>query len=455
MSIKDRLFEALKKSTADYCEVRYETEEGAGMSFRGKEVESAGMASVAGGIVRACTKGGWGVVKFDSLDTLEHQVKEACVCAALVGREKTILADVPPVNVEKRAVLKNDFRGASYDEKLKVIEKYNSIILNTPSIESTGVSYRERFRTVYFASTRGNYFMEERPMVSCSYHAIARAGSLVQQSFDSVSSTNDYRVVFGQEEKAKVVADRAAALLKAPPCEGGTYTVILDQQLAGVFIHEAFGHLSEGDCIYENPQMIEMMKLGKEIAPKNFNVIDDGSIPNQTGTQFVDDEGTPTRKNYLIKNGVLAGHLHSLETAGKMGEQPTGNARAVRRGFPPIVRMTNTYVDNGTTPVEELFAGVDRGIYACEAFGGQTMLEMFTFSAGYGYKIENGKKGELIRDVMLSGNVFGTLKSIDGIGNDLRMPQKGGGCGKGGQSPLPVGDYSPHLRIQNVVVGGI
>ena len=116
--------------------------------------------------------------------------------------------------------------------------------------------------------------------------------------------------------------------------------------------------------------------------------------------------------------------------------------------------MTNTYVDNGSTPVDELFAGVDKGIYACDAYGGQTALEMFTFSAAYGHRIENGKKGELVRDVTLQGNVFQTLHSIDAIANDLAFRKKGGGCGKGGQSPLPVGIDSPHLRIRNVVVGG-
>ena len=151
---------------------------------------------------------------------------------------------------------------------------------------------------------------------------------------------------------------------------------------------------------------------------------------------------------------VLAGHLHSLETAGKMDAAPTGNARAIRADAPPIVRMTNTYIDNGRTAVQDLFAGVDQGIYACDSFGGQTEFEMFTFAAGYGYRIENGQKGELLRDVTFTGNVFETLAAIDAFGNDLRIVQRGGGCGKGGQMPLPVGFGSPHIRIRDVVVGG-
>lgn len=453
--MKDRLFEALKASTADYAEIRVETEDAVGLAYRGREVESAGTSSCCGGIVRACTNGGWGTVTFDSLDGLERQVAEACVCAKLVGREKTELADVAPVDAERPAQLARDFRGVSLDEKLRLLEGYNKIILGAaPSIESSHVSYADRFRTVYFASTRGNYFMEERPRVICALAAVARDGALVQRAHESVSSAITYDVVLGLEELARSTAARADALLRAPKCEGGATSVILNNNLAGVFVHEAFGHLSEADLVYENAQMRELMHLGREIGVRNLNVVDDGSMGRLIGTTAFDDEGTPTGKTWLIREGVLAGHLHSLETAAKMGAKPTGNARAVGRGMPPIVRMTNTYIENGDTPPKELFAGVDRGIYACDAFGGMTELEMFTFSAAYGYRIENGEKGELVRDVVLQGNVFETLKAIDGIGNDLEIFEKGGGCGKSGQSGLPVGLGSPHLRIRGVVVGG-
>jgi len=200
--------------------------------------------------------------------------------------------------------------------------------------------------------------------------------------------------------------------------------------------------------------MRQLMTLGREMGPKIVNVVDDGSMNRTIGSSSFDEEGTPTGKTYLIKNGTLAGHLHSLETAAKMGEKPTGNARAVSRHDPPIVRMTNTYIENGDLPLEQLFAGVDRGIYACDTFGGMTDGEMFTFSAAYGYRIENGKKGDLLRDVGLTGNVFETLKAIDAIANDLAFREGAGGCGKSGQMGLPVTEGSPHIRIRDVVIGG-
>lgn len=453
--MKDRLFEALKKSSADYAEIRFETSDGTSLAYRKQEVDRANTWSLCGGIVRACKNGGWGVVVFDSLEGLDVQVQEACRCAALVGREKTILAEMPPVVEERPALLGRDFRTISLDEKLDLLGEYNRIILGANSaIASSSVEYMDTMRVVFFANTRGTYFMEERPKVTCAFRATARDGALLQRAHDSVASAVSYEVVLGLEDMAREVAERAVALLRAPKCEGGPQTVILNHRMGGVFIHEAFGHLSEADFLCENPRMRRLMAIGREIGVNSLNVVDEGPLQWTTGSLSFDDEGTPTGRTVLIKDGILAGRLHSLETAGKMGERPTGNARAVRRDAPPIVRMTNTYVENGQRTVQELFQGVDKGIYACDAFGGQTEFEMFTFSAAYGYRVEKGERGELVRDVVLTGNVFETLKAIDGIGNDLRVLDGAGGCGKMGQAPLPVGFGSPHLRIRGVVIGG-
>ena len=453
--MKDRLFEALKRSTADYAEIRVETSEGSHLAYRGREMEAAGTASFSGGIVRACKKGGWGVACFDTLDDLGHQVEVACECATLVGKEQTQLAEVAKVDEERCAELKHDFRGIGLDDKLSLITEYNDIVLaKDPKIQTSRVSYSDSFRTVFFASTRENYFMEERPRITCVIGATAREDRLTQRAYDSVGSATTYDVVTGLHDKAREVAERAVALLSAPQPDGGPQTVILNPLMGGVFIHEAFGHLSEADFLYENPQMRQLMFLGREMGPNNLNVVDDGSIERTIGSLSFDDEGTRTGKTYLINNGVLNAHLHSLETAAKMGETPTGNARGISRGQVPIVRMTNTYIENGEQTVKDLFAGVDNGVYACDAFGGQTAFEMFTFSAGYGYRIENGQKGELLRDVVLTGNVFETLKSIDAIADDLKIQEGAGGCGKGGQSGLPVGLGAPHVRIRDVVIGG-
>ncbi len=134
-----------------------------------------------------------------------------------------------------------------------------------------------------------------------------------------------------------------------------------------------------------------------------------------------------------------------------MSEKPTGNARAISYGFSPIVRMTNTIIENGDNSKEELFEDTKDGLYVKNWYGGMTEHEMFTFASAETYKIKNGKITETVRPVKLSGNLFKTLKNIDGIANDLEINQ-GGGCGKGGQSPLPVSNGAPHIRINKTLV---
>jgi len=274
-------------------------------------------------------------------------------------------------------------------------------------------------------------------------------------AISSSGLTNSMGVLRGLHEQAQKAANRAVSLLSAPPVKGGKYTVITNPEMTGVFTHEAFGHLSEADFIYENPQMKALMVLGKRFGVAGLNIIDDGALPDGMGTHPYDDEGTPTRTNYIIQDGILVGRLHSRETAAKMDEEPTGNARAVHFHHPPIVRMTNTYIDAGQDKFEEMAKDIDLGVYAINAIGGQTAMEMFTFSAAYGYMIRDGEVAELVRDVVLTGNVFETLLNIDQIGDTVEWePNTPGGCGKGGQAPLKVGAGGPHIRIQNCVVGG-
>jgi TldD protein len=241
--------------------------------------------------------------------------------------------------------------------------------------------------------------------------------------------------------------------LRAESVVGGQYPVVLNPTLSGVFIHEAFGHLSESDFVYENPKAQEMMVLGRRFGPDILTVFDDGSLPGLRGTHKYDDEGTPTGRSDLIKDGILVGRLHSRETAAKMGEKTTGNARATGYRYSPIVRMTNTAVEGGETSFEDMIQDIELGIYACDAYGGQTALENFSFSSGYAYMIRDGQIAEMVKDVILAGNLFATLMNIDAVGDDFKWLHLGGMCGKG-QGGLPVAFGAPHVRVQNVVIGG-
>lgn len=454
--MRDRLTEAIKKSGAHYTEIRLEKRRSTTVQYRGPNLETAGANTDMGGIVRCLTKGGgWGVATFNRLEDLQANVQSACECAQSIRRENIELAETEPVEGDIRVRLEEDFRDIPLARKKELLGAYNDILLShSDLIRDTSCVYADTYVDYYFASSQGSFIHEERPHILCRISAIARKDSNVQPAGESVGKQRGFEAVRGLEDKAQTIAKRAVDLLSAETVKGGNYPVVCNQNLAGVFIHEAFGHLSEADHLYENPKAREMMVLGRQFGASHLNVIDDGSAAGLRGTHRYDDEGTPTRKVYLIKEGKLVGRLHSRETAHKMGEDLTGNARAITYRFAPIVRMTNTAIEVGDVSFEEMISDIKLGVYACDSRGGQTMLENFTFTAGYAYMIRDGKVAEMVKDVVLGGNLFHTLANIDAVGSDFEWIETAGGCGKGGQMPLQVSMGSPHIRIADVIMGG-
>ena len=452
-AMRDRIAEALKGHNAEYVEIRLEESQGTHIRYRGKELEEVGRSSGAGGNVRALAGGGWGFTCFNDLDGLRDKVALAVSHARQVEGERVNLADVEPRVDIVAPEIKKDPRTVALVEKKRTLDEYLDIIWGTPGIQSSTIGYGDGYQKITFANSAGAYIEQEKVGVNLGISAMARDGGEVQQAGVSLGSNGDFSFVSTLHEEVREVAQRAGELLKAPQVKGGEYTVLLDPVLAGVFIHEAFGHLSEADHVYESDRLREIMVLGRRFGGPHLNVVDGGAIPGLRGSYKYDDEGTPATRTDLIREGVLVGRLHSRETAAKMGEPPSGNARAINYSFPPIVRMTNTIIEPGSGSFEDIIADVKEGVYARNWYGGMTSMEMFTFSAREAFMIRDGKVAELLRPVMLTGNLFATLQNLDAIAGDLEMNQ-GGGCGKGGQSPLPVSNGSPHIRIQGCLVGG-
>ncbi|MHB1416087.1 MAG: TldD/PmbA family protein [Chloroflexota bacterium] len=452
--MRERLANAVRGRDADYVEVRVEESDSSRLLFRGKELEDVARTVNMGGCVRALAKGGWGFTSFNDLSSLEEMVDLAIRQAKLVPATEGTLAEAPVVEDVVPLALKRDPREVPLADKVHLFEEYNKIILGKdPAIQTTQVGYGDNYRKTYLATSQGTYVEQERMQIRGVFVAMARRDAQIEQAHEVVSTIDDYGRLEGLHEQVEDVAKRAVGLLSAQPVKAGEYTVILDPRLAGVFAHEAFGHLSEADHVYENERLRDILVLGRRFGEDYLTISDGASVPGQRGSYKYDDEGVPASITPLIKNGVLVGRLHSRETAAKMGEQVTGNARAISYRFRPIVRMTNTFIEQGTVPFADMLADVKEGVYCRDTHGGETSMEMFTFSAEEAFMIRNGRLAEPLRGVLLSGNVFTTLANIDAVGSDLSWGG-GGNCGKGEQSPLPVGLGSPHIRIRRCVVGG-
>ena len=452
-AIAQRLAEAVDQYSADYIEARLEESETSYISYRGRELDSIGKASALGGNVRAMVKGGWGFASFNDLSELPSRVEMAVKQAQFAGEGKSQLAPIESVVYTSSLEQDKNPTIISLAEKKELLDEYNEIIWHTPQLQTSTIDYGDRRKRVIFLNSLGSHIEQERADVTLRLSAVATEGSEVQQAGLSLGSRGDFNSIKNLHQQIEQMAQHSVELLSAPQAKGGEYTVVLDPVLAGVFVHEAFGHLSEADFVYENDRLRQIMTLGKKFGGSELNIVDSASIPGLRGSYKYDDEGVPASETYLIREGKLVGRLHSRETAAKMKEKPTGNARAVNYRYPPIVRMTNTYIEPSSASFEDLISDIKEGIYVKNWYGGTTSMEMFTFSAGEAYMIRHGKLAEPLRPVVLTGNVFTTLMNIDGIGNDLEMNQ-GGGCGKGEQMPLPVSNGSPHIRIRHCLVGG-
>ena len=346
-----------------------------------------------------------------------------------------------------------DPRGVSLADKKALLDEYNQIIWSTSgAIHSSSISYGDGVRNVVFAGSNGTYIEQSKIDVTLNVRAMARDGGDVQQAGFSVGGNGDYSVVEGRHDEVRAETQRAVDFLSAPAAEGREYTVVLDPILAGVFVHEAFGHLSEADHVYENKNLRDIRSWASASAA---NTSTSSTAPPSPASGAASSTTTkaspPSRRTSSARASSSAGSTPARPRRAWASSPPATPAPSAISS--PHRPMTNTYIEPQQTTFDEIVAEIDDGVYAKNWYGGMTSMEMFTFSAGEAYRIRNGRVEELLRPVVLSGNLFETLENIDAIGNDLEMNQ-GGGCGKGGQSPLAVSNGSPHIRIRNCLVGG-
>ena len=242
--------------------------------------------------------------------------------------------------------------------------------------------------------------------------------------------------------------------LKAKMAPAGNMPVILGSGWPGVLLHEAIGHGLEGDFNRKGTSVFSN-RVGEQIASEKCTIVDNGTLANRRGSLTIDDEGTPSKSNTLIENGILKGYLFDKLNARLMGQNSTGNARRESYAHIPMPRMTNTYMLNGKDKLEDMISSVDDGIYAVNFDGGQVDITSgkFVFSANEAYLIKKGKIQEPIKGATLIGSGDEVLKNISMVSNDLRLDSGVGICGKNGQS-VPVGVGQPSLKIEGLTVGG-
>lgn len=436
---------------ARYFDIRHVTGTVTHVDMDNARVESAGIVFLDRAILRVLGPRGWGILAIDHYTRpggkkFEELVRRAAGLASLTGQE-VHLADVPLGSIAVPPMKENPAEVDLQEKQRLLAEIERSARID--GIKSTRANYIERFEKVGFEDSSGN----ESSCTICrsgfSILAVAEQGGDMQMGYVRRHVLQDFNLRHRQEEGGEAAA-RAIALLAARTPRGGTMNAVLDPELAGVFAHEAVGHASEGDLVWEGSSVLGG-KVGERIGSPVITIVDDPSLP-EFGFEPFDAEGSRVGRTEIIKHGVMNAFLHSRETLAAIGHGHAGNARAMP-GEPPQVRMSNTYLEDGDSSLEELIRECGSGILLKGTRGGQVDpgRGVFQFNAEYGYLIEEGEVGEMVRDVSLSGEILRTLHSISLCAGDRTMHQ--GYCGKGGQS-VPVSDGAPHVLLLNAVVGG-
>lgn len=416
------------------------------------ELDEISEAPFQGAAVRALAGGAWGFVTTDSINGsgLEEKIDLAKRIARKIGRKEGLRLAEAPAGRSIKVPVKKDPRGLSLEEKVELLRDIENSA-KVKEVSSTQAVYSEMEIHTHYTSSEGLDLESEATRMAFVISAVAKRNGLYQASAEGRAGVGGLEL-FDREDPialARETGKMAVALLDAQVPKGGTFPVVLDQELAGVFVHEAVGHATEADIILEGDSCLEG-KLGERIGSELVTVKDDPSLM-QNGYYPFDDEGSQAQETVLVKNGILNSYLHSRETAGRMGGVPR-NARS--QGMDrPVVRMSNTYIANGEWTLEEIMEELGNGVYLAGSRGGQvsTGEGVFQFNAKRGYLVENGERAKLLRDVSLSGKILEIMMDVKAVGNDLKF--NSGRCGKAGQL-VPVSDGSPHLLIGKATVGG-
>ncbi|MBB3966648.1 metalloprotease TldD [Rhizobium metallidurans] len=366
--------------------------------------------------------------------------------AAPQGTNKKLYSDENPIG------------SPTFEEKVKVLQDIDAYLRGKDDkVRQVTASVAASWQVVDILRADGHRVRDIRPMTRINISVMVGQGD--RQESGSYGSGG--RIGFGDfiaegnwQHGADEALRQALVNLEAIDAPAGTMDVVLSSGWPGVMLHEAVGHGLEGDFNRKKTSAFAGL-LGQMVAAPGVTVVDDGTIDSRRGSITIDDEGTPSGYNVLIENGKLTGYMQDRQNARLMGMKPTGNGRRQGYAHVPMPRMTNTYMLGGDKTPEEIIASVKKGIYAVSFGGGQVDITSgkFVFGCTEAYLIENGKIGPAVKGAMLIGNGPDAMKRISMVGNDMKLDTGIGNCGKAGQW-VPVGVGQPHLRMDQVTVGG-
>ena len=459
--MRDVLRDAL--SGADgFVELRYHAKTFRSLQVESGRLERASVRERTGVAVRVLEEGTWGFASTDdlSLAGIRRAMDSArAVARASAAFRKDRIESLPQVDLARGTFDEpgmDDVLGRSMDERIALVIAAEARARGASSlVRSATAIYNEIFEEKAIVSTDGADVSFRLVRPELYVRAVAEKDGQRSTATESRGVTGTWSCLFTDNTDA--MADKAVCtavdLLGAGHPEGGRATIILAPSIVGLLVHEAVGHTVEADFVLSGS--VAKGKLGTRVASDLVTLCDSGHsehVPGAGGTQAVDDEGVFTQRTVVIDQGKLSSYLHDRETAARFGVAPTCNARAWEYADQPLIRMRNTYLEPGDSSVEEMIAGTKDGYFLDGPRNGQAdATGEFMFGVTTARRIKDGKLGELVKGVTVSGLAFEVLQTVDAVSKEFHWDLGSGHCGKG--QPAKVDAGGPYIRCRATLGG--
>lgn len=379
------------------------------------------------------------------------------VAAVKTGHTGTV-AEPPAGTNAKLYGDENPIPSPGFEAKVKLLTEIDAYLrARGEDVRQVSATLGATWQTVEILRADGRLVKDVRPLVRINVSVVCGKGDCQETGSYGAGGRRGFGE-FLADGSWQHIADealrQARVNLEAVPAPAGSFDIVLGAGWPGVMLHEAVGHGLEGDFNRKKTSAFAGL-MGSQVAAKGVTVVDDGTIAERRGSLTIDDEGTPTNRTVLIEDGKLVGYMQDRQNARLMGMAATGNGRRQSYAHVPMPRMTNTMMLEGPHSSEEIIASVKDGIYAVSFGGGQVDITSgkFVFGCTEAYRIRNGKIAEPLKGAMLIGNGPEAMHRVSMVGNDVALDTGIGMCGKQGQG-VPVGVGQPHLRMNQVTVGG-
>lgn len=453
-TIAHNVIDSALRLGADFCDLFIERSEVFNLSFKSSDIHDIN-SGVNFGIGVRLIKDQNSLYAYTNIPSEDELMRLVHILSANMknGSAKNFESSFMDAKFpEIKMLAVNNLSVAEKVNHLKILDREARLANDKIVQVNAGILEKKQWVEIY--NSEGLHATDFRPYIRLNSSAIASEGSEQNSASHSPGARGGYSFIesLDMKEIGQTLGKRALDILKAKPCPAGNLPVVIDNGFGGVIFHEACGHLLETTSVQKKASVF-WDKKGEQIAHEALSATDDGTNDFLWGSLSIDDEGMPTQRTELIKNGKLVNFISDKVGELKTGHKRTGSGRKQNYKFAPASRMRNTFIEPGPHKLENLIESMDDGLYAKYMGGGSVNpgTGEFNFSVEEGYLVKNGKIGERVKGATLIGKGAEIMNKISMVGDNLAFAA--GMCGSvSGSLPVTVGQ--PAIKVDKILVGG-